>query len=65
MAQTTITIDPSERDALKRYKLSVAGDLGHDISMGWLITVLTEIGRRHHEEVVTLAREKLAERKKP
>jgi hypothetical protein len=58
MAQTTITIDLADRDALKRYKLSVAGDAGRDIPMGKLIGILVEIGKRHHAEVITLAQER-------
>lgn len=56
MAQTTITIDLAERDALKRYKLTVAGDVGRDISMGKLIGILVSVAREHHNEVIELAR---------
>ena len=58
-SEPVIRLSVTDRDALKRYKLQVAGDIGRDFPIGQLIGVLVNIAREHHSEVIELARDQI------
>lgn len=59
MPRTMIELTPADRDALKRLKLAVAGDIGQNFSMGAFVGILAELGNKHRTETSNLARNRL------
>jgi len=58
-SEPIIRLSVTDRDALKRYKLQVAGDIGRDFPIGQLIGILVSVAQKHHAEVIELARDRI------
>lgn len=52
----SVNLTPAARDALRLLTAQITVDLGRRISMGDAVTVLSNIAKRHQEEITEEAR---------
>jgi hypothetical protein len=52
VAITPVRVSPETRDALTRLRLRISGEIGINVTMGDMIAILIEVGKKHYPDLI-------------
>jgi hypothetical protein len=55
VAITPVRVEPETRDEITRLRFRVAGEIGRNVTMGEMVALLIDVGKRHYPEIIAEA----------